>query len=411
MTQPVSWVPGAGAGEPFGIDHLPYGCARFGAEARARVVIRIGDFGLDLASACACLRPDLLPFVEGTVLNPLLAADVRVWAQLRAAITEWLTDEQYRERLTGLLMPVGELTMQLAIDVADYVDFYASQAHATNVGKILRPQTDPLPANWKSLPIGYHGRAGTVVVSGTPIRRPRGQWRAGTEVEFGPSTRLDFEAEVGFVLGGPTELGSPVPLADACDHIFGVCLLNDWSARDIQAWESTPLGPFLGKSFGTSVADWITPLAALAGAWGPPPPRDPVPLEYLDDAGRLDALALQLHISLNGEVISRPEFSVMYWTPAQLVTHLTVNGASIRAGDLLGSGTVSGSRRDQRGCLLELTWGGTEPLVLDSANGGDSANSRLFLADGDEVAITASAQGASGLLTLAEVRGRIVSSI
>ena len=172
MTGAVSWVPGAGAAQPFGIDHLPYGCARFGAEARARVVVRIGGFGLDLASACACLRPDLLAFVEGTVLNPLLAADAVVWARLRAAITEWLTDEQYRERLMGLLTPVDELQLQLAIEVADYVDFYASQAHATNVGKILRPQADPLPANWKSLPIGYHGRAGTVVVSGTPIRRP-----------------------------------------------------------------------------------------------------------------------------------------------------------------------------------------------------------------------------------------------
>lgn len=408
MTGAVSWVPGAGTARPFGIDHLPYGCARFGAEARARVVVRIGGFGLDLASACACLRPDLLAYVEGTVLNPLLAADAMVWARLRAAITEWLTDEQYRERLMGLLTPVDELQLQLAIEVADYVDFYASQAHATNVGKILRPQADPLPANWKSLPIGYHGRAGTVVVSGTPIRRPRGQWRVDTEVEFGPSRRLDFEAEVGFVLGGPTELGSPVPLAQARDHIFGVCLLNDWSARDIQAWESAPLGPFLGKSFGTSIAGWITPLAALAGAWGPPPPRDPVPLPYLDDAGRLDALALHLQVSLNGEVISRPEFSAMYWTPAQLVTHLTVNGASIRAGDLLGSGTVSGSRRDQRGCLLELTWGGTEPLAVGAAGGADS---RLFLADGDEVVITASAQGVSGVLDLAEVRGQVVAAI
>jgi fumarylacetoacetase len=288
--------------------------------------------------------------------------------------------------------------------VADYVDFYASEHHATNVGRILRPGTEPLTPNWKHLPIGYHGRSGTVVPSGTPVVRPCGQRRAADgAVVFGPSTRLDFEAELGFVVGTPSRLGDPVPLQAFAHHVFGVCLVNDWSARDLQAWEYVPLGPFLGKSFATSVGPWVVPLAALDAARVRPPARDPRPLPYLDDTDAEPwGLDVQLEVRLGGHVVSRPPFAGMYWTPAQQLAHLTVNGASLRTGDLFASGTVSGPERDQRGSLLELSWGGREPLTLSDGS------TRTFLEDGDDVVITATAPGPEGsTIGFGEVRGTV----
>src|SRR5690606_32232305 len=288
-------------------------------------------------------------------------------------------------------------------DVADYVDFYSSEHHAGNVGEIFRPGQPPLLPNWRHLPVGYHGRAGTVVVSGTPVVRPCGQRRPpGAEAPtFGPSTRLDIEAEVGFVVGVPSELGTPVSVGRFADYVFGVVLVNDWSARDIQAWEYQPLGPFLGKSFATSVAAWITPLAALDAAWVDLPEQDPPVLEYLREPRRR-GLDLSLTIRWNGTEVSRPPFRSMYWSPAQQLAHLTVNGACLRTGDLYASGTVSGPARDQVGSFLELTWGGAEPVRLA---GGEE---RTFLADGDTVTIEATAPGADGdRITLAEVTGTI----
>jgi fumarylacetoacetase len=300
-------------------------------------------------------------------------------------------------------VPMAEVTMHLPIAVADYVDFYSSEQHAANVGAIFRPGSDPLPPNWKHLPIGYHGRAGTVAVSGTPVVRPSGQrLEDGTPV-FGPSTRLDLEAELGFVVGAPSD--RPVPVGAFADHVFGVCLLNDWSARDLQAWEYVPLGPFLGKSFLTSISPWVVPLAALEAARVPPPPRDPEPLAYLrdDEPWGLD---ITLEMRLNGETVSRPPASGLYWTAAQQLAHLTVNGATLRTGDLYGSGTVSGPERDQRGSLLELSWGGAEPLTL--ADG----STRTFLADGDVVTLTASAPGPGGTrIGFGEVTGRICPAV
>jgi len=289
--------------------------------------------------------------------------------------------------------------------VADYVDFYASEHHAGNVGRMFRPDGAALPANWKHLPIGYHGRAGTVVVSGTDVARPCGQRReADNRVVFGPSTRLDFEAEVAFVVGRPSTPGVPVRLAEFREHIFGLCLLNDWSARDIQAWEYVPLGPFLGKSFATSVAGWITPLDALDDAWTEPPARDVPLLPHLADDGRTDGLRLALTVLVNGEIVSRPPFEAMYWTPAQMLAHLTSNGAALRCGDLFASGTVSGPEASQRGCLLELTENGTAPIDVGGAP-------RAFLQDGDEVTVTATAPGPHGPIGLGEVRGRIVPAV
>jgi fumarylacetoacetase len=258
-----------------------------------------------------------------------------------------------------------------------------------------------LPANWKHLPAGYHGRAGTVVVSGTPVVRPCGQFRSGEQTVFGAEPRLDIEAEVGFVVGTPSRAGESVSIAEFRDHVFGVVLLNDWSARAIQAWEYTPLGPFLGKSFATSISPWVVPLQALTSAWVPAPKQDPAPLDYL--TGRHGALDLRLEIEWNETVVSRPPFRQMYWTPAQQLAHLTVNGAALRTGDLFASGTVSGPERDQRGSFLELSWNGTEPIEL--ADG----STRTFLADGDTVSIRGRARGPAGSwIDLGEVVGTVL---
>jgi fumarylacetoacetase len=284
--------------------------------------------------------------------------------------------------------------------VADYVDFYASLHHASNVGQIFRPDSEPLTPNWRHLPIGYHGRAGTVVVSGTPVTRPSGQRKARDEPAptYGPSRRLDIEAELGFVVGAPSELGRPVPFTGLADHVFGVTGLNDWSARDLQAWEYVPLGPFLGKSFATSISPWVTPLAALDAAWVELPGQDPEPLPYLGP-GATHGLDIDVEVVLNGEVVSRPPYRTMYWSPAQMLAHMTVNGASLRTGDLFASGTISGPDPDQRGSFLELSWGGKEPF----------ADGRTFLEDGDTVVLRYSAPGTDGgRITLGEVAGEVV---
>jgi fumarylacetoacetase len=284
----------------------------------------------------------------------------------------------------------------LPFTVADYVDFYSSLEHATNLGRMFRPDADPLLPNWRHLPVGYHGRAGTVVVSGTPVRRPQGQTLPpGADAPtFGPSARLDFELELGFVVGTASRHGEPVPAGAFRDHVFGVVLVNDWSARDIQAWEYAPLGPFLGKSFATSISAWVTPLALLEDRRVAPPPQEPEPLPHLrvfEDW----ALDLPLEVELNGTVISRGNARGLYWTMPQQLAHATSNGASIRTGDLMASGTISGADRGTEGSLIELTVNGREPLRLGGVE-------RTFLEDGDEVVL----RGAP----LGEVRGTIVSA-
>jgi fumarylacetoacetase len=374
----------------FGLANLPYGV--FSGRGRIRRTgIAVGDAVLDLGG----LTEDPLHLAGS--LNELMALGPQMWRELREQVTDWLTQPSCRRIVEPHLIPRAEVRMHRPFEVADYVDFYSSQHHAENLGRILRPGTPPLPANWKHLPVGYHGRAGTVDVSGTPVVRPCGQVGAG---DFGPSRRLDIEAEVGFVVGTPTELGTRVPVEAFAEHVFGVCLVNDWSARDLQAWEYVPLGPFLGKSFLTSVSPWVVPLAALEAARVAPPERD-VPLQpYLADAGSPWGIDLALEVRLNGEVVSRPPFASMYWTPAQQLAHLTVNGAALRTGDLFASGTVSGPSRDQRGSLIELCEDG--PITL--ADG----STRTFLEDGDVVTITATAPGADGSrISLGEVTGRV----
>jgi len=387
------WVEGA-AGSPFDVDNLPYGVFSHGDES-PRVGARIGDQVVDLAPVAAGDMLQVAHVFEAPALNPLLALGRPTWAAVRTWLTGLLTDEAERDLVEPHLVPVEEVVLSLPFAVADYVDFYCSLHHATNVGRIFRPEGEPLKPNWRHLPVGYHGRAGTVVVSGTEVRRPAGQRGAG---DVGPSRRLDLEAEVGFVVGAPSTLGRPVSTGDLADHVFGVTLLNDWSARDIQAFETVPLGPFLGKSFATSVSGWVTPLEALAAARVPLPGQDPEPADYLriDEPAGFD---IDLEVVIDDEVVSRPPYASTYWSPAQMLAHLTANGASLRTGDLFGSGTVSGPQPGQRGSLLELSWGGTQPF---------GARRRTFLEDGDTVTLRASAPGAGGgRIALGEVTGTI----
>ena len=382
----------------YGIENLPLGV--FSTQGTApRTGVRIGDAVLDL---WAWSHDE--DHATGS-LNAFLSRGPQRWAGLRQDVLTCLTDEAHRDGTEPFLVPLDQVRMHLPVQVADYVDFYSSRHHAENLGAMFRPDSPPLTPNWQHLPIGYHGRAGTVQVSGTPVVRPCGQRKAPAEdaPTFGPSQRLDIEAEVGFVVGTGSPLGTPVPLADFTQHVFGVCLVNDWSARDLQAWEYVPLGPFLGKSFLTSISPWVVPLAALQAARVTPPARDVGLLPYLDDTGAEPwGLDLILEVRLNGQLLSCPPFAQMYWTPAQQLAHMTVNGASLRTGDLYASGTVSGPGKDQRGSFIELSWGGTEPLTLD-----DGAT-RTFLQDGDQVTLTATAPGPHGTrIAFGEVTGRV----
>ncbi|MES1248788.1 MAG: fumarylacetoacetate hydrolase family protein [Actinomycetota bacterium] len=309
------------------------------------------------------------------VLNPLLALGPAGW---EGAIEAARTYDGPRTSAPSLLLPFA---------VADYVDFYSSLEHATNLGRLFRPGADPLLPNWRRLPVGYHGRSGTVVVSGTDVRRPSGQLADGGEPVYAPTRRLDVELELGFVVGVPTEPGQVLATEDFARHVFGVVLVNDWSARDIQAWEYQPLGPFLGKSFQTSISAWVTPLALLDDARVAAPVQEPPPLPHLA-GGRDWALDVALEIELNGETISRGNARGLYWTMPQQLAHATSNGATLRTGDLMASGTISGAEPGSEGSLIEL-W-----------------RNERFLEDGDEVVL----RGRSASVELGEVRGRIRSS-
>ncbi|WP_330233398.1 fumarylacetoacetase [Nocardia sp. NBC_00508] len=374
----------------FGPDNLPYGVfAPIGQDFR--VGVRYGDKVIDLA---ATLQD---PVFAGPDLNGFLTQGPARWREAREQVRE-LVD---REIDGGAVHPVADVALRLPVRIGDYVDFYASIDHATNLGRLFRPEGEPLLPNWRHLPVGYHGRAGTVVVSGTEVTRPCGQRRTDSGApDFGPSRRLDIEAELGFVIGLGSDLGAPVEIDEFADRVFGVALVNDWSARDIQAWEYQPLGPFLGKSFATSISPWITPLAALESARIPLPEQSPTPLPYL--RGTQDwGLDIDLTVMWNGQPVAYPPYARMYWSPAQMLAHLTANGASTRPGDLYASGTISGPAPSQRGSFIELSWGGTEPVPVNDQK-------RTFLEDDDEVTITASAPGPQAArIGLGEVTGRI----
>jgi fumarylacetoacetase len=348
------------------------GFGTFTREATVHLAFRSGDAVVDLGPGS---------------LDALLPQGRAAW--------ERATEQALAAATAGDALPVEEIEPRLPFTVGDYVDFYSSLEHATNLGRMFRPDAEPLLPNWRHLPVGYHGRAGTVVVSGTGIRRPRGQAKPpdADDPEYGPSRRLDFELELGFVVGVPSRLGEPVPAAAFAEHVFGVVLVNDWSARDIQAWEYVPLGPFLGKSFATSISAWVTPLALLEERRVPAPVQLPEPLPHLRVEGDW-AFDLPLEVELNGTTISRGNAGGLYWTMPQQLAHATSNGASLRTGDLMASGTISGGGRGSEGSLIELTVNGREPLRLD--DGGE----RTFLEDGDEVVLRGG--------PLAEVRGRVL---
>jgi fumarylacetoacetase len=368
--------------DPFGLHNLPYGVYRAG-DAAPRVGTRFGDQVVDLA-----LLLDDEVFATGS-LNPFMAQGPERWASVRSDIEAALQGDVDDAAVHEL----ADVTLDLPFEVADYVDFYASEHHASNLGRLFRPDApDPLTPNWKHLPIGYHGRSASIVVSGTDVVRPCGQRLPPGEHApvFGPSTRLDLEAELGFVVGVGSPLGTPIPTGEVEAHLFGVALFNDWSARDIQAWEYVPLGPFLGKSFASTLSPWVVPLAALAGARVPVPTQRPAPLPYLamEQPWGLD---IELAVAVNGDVVSRPPYAATYWSPAQMLAHLTVNGAPTRTGDLFASGTVSGPEPGQEGSLIEIGKG--------------------FLADGDEVVISGFARLADGRrIGFGEARGKILAA-
>jgi fumarylacetoacetase len=396
-----SWVESANQpGCDFPIQNLPFGIFRTDRKAD-RVGTAIGDFVLDLGEA---FRTGLLigvdvtfaPFFQSSYLNPLMTLTPPERAEIRLSISRLLrTGSTRREDAEKLLTPLHDALLLRPSLQRGYTDFYASIHHATRVGQLFRPD-QPLLPNYKWVPIAYHGRASTLLVSGTPVRRPNGQSKApdAAEPSFGPSRRLDYELEVGFYGAGLQRIGEPLSIAKAEEHIFGVCLVNDWSARDIQAWEYQPLGPFLAKNFATSVSPWVVTMEALAPFRIPAsqrPAGDPQPLPYLfsDDNQQsggvditLEVLLASAKMQLQGMppvTLSRGSFRDMYWTMAQMVTHHTSNGCNLMAGDLLASGTVSGPRRESAGCLLELTEAGRRTITLPTGE------ERRFLEDGDEV--------------------------
>jgi fumarylacetoacetase len=384
-------------GSPFGTDNLPYGV--FSTPGTPpRVGVRVDDAVVDLAAALGTDGPD--GAFAAPTLNPFMAQGRARWVEVRERITALVSGDVP----DAAVHPVGDVVLHLPFEVADYVDFYASEHHAANLGRLFRPDSQPLTPNWKHMPVGYHGRAGTVVVSGTDIIRPSGQRKDPLDAAptFGPSARLDIEAELGFVVGLGTTLGAPISVDAFADHVFGAVLVNDWSARDLQAWEYVPLGPHLGKSFATSVSPWVVPLLALEAARIPLPGQNhPQPLRYLRGSAPW-GLDVDLAVEWNGDVVSHPPYREMYWSPAQMLAHMTVNGAAARTGDLFASGTISGPAKNQQGSFIELTQGGRVPIVV-------KGEQRAFLLDGDVVVLTGTAPGAAGQrISFGEVRGRII---
>ena len=398
-----SWLASANdKASDFPIQNLPFGAFLSPDDEMERVGVAIGDQIVDLfasaeAGAFDQENDDAREAVRacaGPNLNPLMAMSPRFWSALRLSLSRLLREGSEGQK-TLRLLPMAETELLMPVEIGDYSDFYASVHHALNVGTMLRPD-NPLMPNYKYIPIGYHGRASSVVLSGHPVRRPRGQRKApdAPAPDFGPCQLLDYELEVGILVGQANELGWPISLEESEQRLFGLCLLNDWSARDIQGWEYQPLGPFLSKSFITSISPWIVTNEALAPFRVPAyerPEGDPAPLPYLDGtenraAGGFD---VRLEVYLRSEKmraasappvrLSHSRFRDLYWTPAQMITHHGSNGCNLRPGDLLGSGTVSGPDKNNRGCLLELTWRGAEPIELPNGE------TRKFLQDGDEV--------------------------
>ena len=428
----ASWVDSAQNHPDFPIQNLPYGVfRRRKASGPPSVGVAIGDQILDLAGCSDIagftgLAAQAARAAHAASLNPLMALGPEHWSALRRQISALLASDSAAFRANRqlgerVLVPMADAELGLPAEIGDYTDFYASVYHASNVGSMFRPD-NPLLPNYKWVPVGYHGRASSIVSSGTPVRRPRGQIKAPNSDSpvFGPTQALDYEMEVGCFVGPGNELGAPVTMERAEDHLFGLCLVNDWSARDIQTWEYQPLGPFLAKNFATSVSPWVVTLEALEPYRAPAFARaagDPSPLPYLDspDNRRRGGIDLTVEVLLTTvrmrkerlppHRLSRGTMADLYWTPAQMFTHHTSNGCNLQPGDLFASGTISGPTQDSRGCLLELTWRGSEPLTLPTGE------TRKFLEDGDEVIMRGFCESPGATrIGFGECRGVIVGS-
>lgn len=401
---------------PFPLQNLPYGVFRPRGGA-PRPGAAIGDGIVDLAALEAA---GLLPHVPGAALfarprlNEFMAAGRPAWSAVRSRLAQLLDENEPTLRDDAVLRgrvfhEAADCEMLLPAEIGDYTDFYSSRDHATNVGVMFRGPENALMPNWLHLPVAYHGRASSIVVSGADVRRPRGQTiRDGAgQPDFGPSRLIDFELEVGFFVGPGNALGAPIPLEDAEDHVFGFVLVNDWSARDIQKWEYQPLGPFLAKNFATSISPWVVPIDALVPFRCDGPPQDPEPLPYLRSTGRR-SFDIALEVSLQTpamaapQVISRSNFNFLYWDIRQQIAHHTITGCNLRPGDLLASGTISGPEKTSRGSLLELTWRGTEPIALASGE------ERRFLQDGDRLTISGWSAGDGFRVGFGDVTGVVL---
>jgi fumarylacetoacetase len=401
----------------YGPDNLPFGIVSDARDGRKRAAVAFEDNVIDLD----CLVHDGVLDAESLLgaasLNDFLGAGLATWRAVRARLQHLLggaASSDERAAVAKRTMPRDAVTMHLPVDIGDYVDFYSSIEHATNIGRIFRPDADPLPPNYRHIPIGYHGRSSTVVVSGTPVRRPHGQRKApdASAPTFGPSGLLDVEIEMAWIAGKASVHGEPVPADAVREHVFGYVLLNDWSARDVQAWEYQPLGPFLAKSFATSISPWVVSLDALEPFRVAEPARDPEPLPYLR-AREPWAYDVELEMLLQTErmreqsqapvTIARTNFRGMYWTVAQQLAHMTSNGSRIRPGDLFGTGTISGTEQGTQGSFIELTRRGAQPLTLPNGE------TRGFLADGDTVVIRGRAARGNARIGFGEVAGTIVA--
>lgn len=391
----------------FPIQNLPLGVFRPAADASPRVGTRIGDQVIDLArlgplTSCAAL-------FDRASLNAFMAAGRDAWRDFRRQLTQLLRDGE-RRIPDDAIHPAASVEMLLPVEIGDYTDFYSSRHHATNVGAMLRGPDNALMPNWLHLPVAYHGRSSSIVVSGTDLHRPLGQTKAdpAPSPSFGPSRAVDFELELGVLIGSGNPLGQPIPVERALDHVFGMVLVNDWSARDVQKWEYVPLGPFLAKNFGTSISPWVVMLEALEPFRVNGPTQDPAPLSYLRHS-QPSAFDIQLEVSIDIGAASGPlkvcstNARELYWSVAQQIAHHTSNGCNLRTGDLLASGTVSGPTPESRGCLLERTEGGKLPLEWTTGE------RRRFLEDGDRVSMTGWCQGDGYRVGFGEVTGRVLS--
>jgi fumarylacetoacetase len=400
---------------PFPIQNLPYGVFSY-ATRSAHIGVAIGEYVLDLSllQQKGLLASD---YFQAGRLNPFIKAGAAEWRRVRQVLQELLDHANPRLRddralRDEALIPRDKVCMHLPVEIGDYTDFYSSKEHASNVGSMFRDPSNPLLPNWLHVPIAYHGRASSVVVSGTDIRRPCGQTKheSKTLPSFGPCRLMDFELEVGCIIGKENKLGEPIPIEQAHEYIFGMVLVNDWSARDIQTWEYVPLGPFLAKNFATSISPWIVTMDALNEFRVPGPQQDPEPLPYLRGAGNW-SFNIELEVGLKTPTMVEPapivqgNFRSMYWNVCQQLTHHTSNGCNVRIGDLFASGTISGADPHSYGSLLELTWRGTKPIKLPSGE------ERTFLRDGDSISISGFGRGDGYTIGFGEVVGTVLPAV